>query len=529
MRYKKSCQPNEIKNEYTPESYFSITLPRGILDLHTFTLHYKGNPANYKHTDVTTVVRKTFDAGANVNDVAETITINAHGWLDGQEVRYSNLGNANLPGLTNNTTYYVRNPGVNTIQLSLTLAGLPIAIAPGTAGQLHEISQTTSQQFPRTIRRFFPRLSSSIISDLVIKVNDQEVQNTREYNMLFAILNDIHKEYDDIDSTASDTVQEHFFSTGTGIIGNVSRIQAVTRPVGNTDRYFPGSKKSYFIDKWLGFLNEGNRYFDARDKDIKIIIKLAPANILYRGINSLDPIGVPDYTINTVQEYNPDYVISDIRASIDMLDEMPVSLPDFVYNDYTYTQGGYLLDNKTSTTTFETYKPIKWVLGTFSHPNRLVDQELILQHCHNNTTRYGSLVKNTVTLADINAKTPNSTLFSYDVAKAQKDSYLLNSSIYFVRSGDGLLSCMYKMNNYDLTPPLDTIACYSETKKAFASAYKKVTNIYSFESEFFANAINVDDNSDTYKRIDWEVYVDPSKPNQQGGYPMLFTCFKNKL
>jgi hypothetical protein len=526
MRFKKSVQPNEIKNEYTPETYFSINLPRAILDLHTFTLFYRANSANYQHTDVTTVVRKTFDAVSAVNDAAETITIAGHGWAEGQEVKYSNNGFGNLPGLTNGTTFFVKSPTVNAFQLALTSGGLSVAIGPGTAGQLHEISQTLTGQFPRVTRRFLPRLSSSIISDLVIKINDQEIQNTKEYGMLFAILNDIRKEYDDLDSTAADTVQEHFFNTA-GIIGNISRIQAVTRPSGNTDKYYPGSKKSYFIDKWVGFLNEGNRYFDARDKDIKIIIKLAPANILYRGINSLD-VTATDYTPNVVKEYPPDYVVTDIKASVDVLDEMPVMPGDFIYNDYSYTQGGFLNNSKISTTSFETNKSVNWVLGTFSNPNRTVDQELILQHCHKNDTQYGALVKNTVTLADINAKTPNSTLYSYEVAKNQKDSYLLNSSMYYMRSGDGISTCQYRLNNYDLTPPLDVISCYTETKKAFASDYKRVSNIYSFESEFFCNAIAIDDKSEEFKKIDWDIVIDPSK-TQVGGYPMLFCCFKNKL
>jgi hypothetical protein len=168
------------------------------------------------------------------------------------------------------------------------------------------------------------------------------------------------------------------------------------------------------------------------------------------------------------------------------------------------------------------------VLGTFSHPDRLKDQELILQHC-NTDAKYGSLVKNTLTLDEINSNTPNSTLYSYEVAKAQKEAYLLNSSGYFIRSGDGILTTKYKLNNYELTPDTDVLACYSETKKLFNTPYKKVQNMYSFESEFFCNAIAIDDNSEDFKRVDWEVSIDPTKKNKLGGYPMVFYSFKNKL
>jgi hypothetical protein len=525
MRFKKSCQPNEIKNEYQPDTTFSITLPRGIIDLHTFTLYYKANPANYKHIEtVDTTTNMTFLSDA-VDPTAgiENITKPFHGYDDDTEVIYIRGASASI-GLTNNTTYYIVNTTRDEFQLADGLGNL-MNLTAGTAGQIHTLKFVNRSY--RTIRRFLPRLSSSIISDLIIKINNQEIQNTREYNMLFAILNDLTKEYDDIDSTSPDTVQEHLY-TASGSIGNISKIQAVSRNAANTDKYFPSNKVSYFIDKWAGFLNEGNRYFDAREKDVKIIFRLAPANILYRGINSLDTPGA-DIVVNDITEYPPDYVISDIRASVDLLDDMP-DMPQFIYNDYQYVQGNYLPNNKVSTTSFETNKPVNWVLGTFTHPDRLKDQELILQHCHNNTTRYGTQVKNSLTLAEINSKSQNSTLYSYELAKTHKEAYLLNSSGYFLRSGDGILSTKYKLNNYELSPDTDILSCYSESKKLFNTPYKKVQNMYSFESEFFCNAIAIDDNSeDSYKRIDWEVNVDPSKTNRLGGYPMLFYSFKNKL
>jgi hypothetical protein len=486
-------------------------------------LYYKANCANFRHYDVVDTTTNIAFLSNNVDAANELVNMPAHGYANDTEVIYIR-GASDSIGLTNNTTYYIVNTTTNTFQLADDLGNF-MNLTAGTAGQSHTLKVVN--RYYKTIRRFLPRLSSSIISDLIIKIDNQEVQNTREYNMLFAILNDLTKEYDDIDSSSPDTVQEHFY-TPLGDIGNVSKLQPVSRDITNEDKYFDSNKVSNFIDKWAGFLSEGNRYFDARDRDVKIIFKLAPASILYKGINTVDIAGT-DIIVNTIREYTSDYVISDIKASVDTLDDMP-AMPQFVYNDYQYVQGGYLTNNKLSTTSFETYKPINWVLGTFTHPNRLEDQELILQHCHKNTVRYGSLVKNTLTLADINQKAQNSTLYSYEVAKAQKESYLLNSSAYFIRSGDGILSTKYKLNNYELTPDTDVLACYSETKKLFNTPYKKVQNMFSFESEFFCNAVGIDDNSeDTYKRVDWEVSVDLSKRNKIGGYPILFYSFKNKI
>jgi hypothetical protein len=93
MRFKKSFQPNENKNEYTPDTYFSINLPRGILDLHSFTLNYKANPANYKHVNITQIIRKTFSATiTGITAATDTITIVGHGWAEGQVVKYLNKG-----------------------------------------------------------------------------------------------------------------------------------------------------------------------------------------------------------------------------------------------------------------------------------------------------------------------------------------------------------------------------------------------------------------------------------------------------
>jgi hypothetical protein len=525
MRFKKAVQPNEIKNEYSPDTYFTMTLPQAILDLHTFTLNYKANPANYKHTNVTTILRKTFDSATAIAAATDFITINAHGWVDGQAVTYLNKGNTNIQNLANNTVYIVRNSTPNTFQLSVTPTSAIIDINVGTG--IHELFQTTTFAFNRVVRRFLPRLSSSIISELSINIDNQDVQNTKEYNMLANILNDIKNEDDKIDSTASDSCQDHFYTTGTGVIGNISRLQALPKPQGNIDKYYPANRKSYFIDNWLGFLGEGNRYYDARNKNITIRFKLAPASILYRGINTLD-VASADYIINDEVTYPPDYVLSDIIGTVDVLDEAPYELNEpFLYNDYTYTQGGHVNARNIVSTTLETYKPVNWLLGTFCHSDRIVDQELILSHCHNETARYGSLIKNTLTLADINAKVPNSTLYSYDIAKYQKDSYLLNSSMYFSRNC-GLQTSQFKLNNYDITPLLDPLMCLSITKQCFATEYKRVQNIYNFETQFFANAILIENNTEDFKNFEWNVTIDNNKYSKIL-YPMLFCCFKNKL
>lgn len=421
MRFKKSIQPNEIKNFYTPNSYFSIKLPRAKLDLHSFTLYYDGLPSN----------------------VGKTAT--------------------------------------------------------------------------RTTQRFFPRLSSCVIDELIIKIGSQVKQYTREYNMLHAILNDINKEYDDLDGTAFDTIQEHRFNNDY-IIENKLKILAITELLDKFDDRF---KESFFISEWLGFLQQGSsQYFDATNNDIEITIKLAPPNILYRGIKGSTDV----YT----DVYAPDYRLSNIYATIDILDDIPEQPKEYQFLDYKYTQGEYNEHNKISSTSFQIDKPIKYLLGTFSTKGRLDDDELQLMHANSsNTAAFGGVLRDTITLTNYNNKIPNGLLYSYEVAKFQKDPYLLNSSAYFVKDGLGISYCQYKMNTYDLTPQMNILSCYNETKKCFNSKYKKVISLPSFESDFFVNAIKVDDNTEELKDITWEVHSKPLK--DVGGTPMLFCCFVNKI
>ena len=380
----------------------------------------------------------------------------------------------------------------------------------------------------RTIRRFFPRLSSSVIQELTIKINNNTVvQDIKEYNMLFNILNDINKEYDDIDSTTFDTVQE-VGTLPTGVIRNIPKLNAINRNNGDNFKYLDGNKKTFFIDKWLGFLGENNsQYLDCTDIDVQIIIRLAPASILYQGFNSLDNTADPNYIFSS--QFDPDYLLTDIYATIDVLDEIP-AVSEFLYKDYQYVQGTFLPKNKKSLTSFKTNKPIDWVLGTFANVERNTDTGLQLMHANSDVTKFGPLMKNS--LADIgeyNNTTPLALLYSYEVSKFQKDPYLLNSSIYLDRTGCGIQWCRYRLNSYDLTPRQDIIACYNETKKCFGSDYKKVQSILSFEENFFANAIRLDDTSSDLKNIEWEVEYDPKKRNISGGTPMLFYCYTSKL
>ena len=532
MRFKKRIDLNEIKSEYQPNTYISFNLPRKKLDLHSLSLYYTGNPAVYSHVAASGAITafETFTASSRTNILLfanSRMTFYNHNLYTGLKVTYHSNGGNPVAPMVNGTDYWVIKIDDDNIRLATSeanaLAGNFLAFTARGTGTAHTLEYATGDF--KTINRFFPRLSSSIIQEMTVKIKNDTTQDTvtqyiQEYNMLYAILNDIYKEYDDIDSTSQDTVQEHYIDNS-GYIANVSKLQAVPRAQTYVEKYSDANKRKFYIDNFLGFLGQGNRYIDATNMDIQVTIKLAPPNILYRGIQSVPGVA-------NLVTYEPDYRLSDVYATVDVCDEIPMA-SEFVYKDYQYIQGTYLPDNKRVLTSFQSHKPIEWVLGTFANQDRFVDSELQLMHANTDEAKFGLLMRPNIDITNLNDKVPNELLYSYEVAKFQKDPYLLNSSIYFDRQGKGIRWCRYRNNSYDLTPMQDIIACYNETKKCFSSDYKKVCSVYSFEENFFANAVRLDDTSSELKNIEWEVEINPSATNTSGGTPMLFCCFMNKL
>ncbi|MAY05555.1 MAG: hypothetical protein CMB25_08190 [Euryarchaeota archaeon] len=87
-----------------------------------------------------TITTVTAAAAAGPIDYStETITISSHGFSNGDEVKYSNNGGANIGGLTTGTNYFVVSASTNTLKLAATSGGTAINLtAPsGTLGTGH--------------------------------------------------------------------------------------------------------------------------------------------------------------------------------------------------------------------------------------------------------------------------------------------------------------------------------------------------------------------------------------------------------
>jgi hypothetical protein len=534
MRYKKALLPNELNDVYHPNQRFSITLPRKKLDLSSFTLYYDGNAAVDRHSIVYNSVRiLNFPTQAGTPLVSRVTpannTLNITGHALGptnsyHHVFYRTNGNPAIPGMTNESLYILKVFGANSVlvlESSTTETFTDVEVTLGTTATGEHTFEILNRKFT-TVPRLFPRLSSCVLNEVIVSIDNKVVQHLNEYNTLSAILNDIHKDSDDIDSTSSDTTQNITLSNA-GHLTKSSKIFGKERTAANIlSKYLDENKKTFFINKWLGFLGESSRYFDATDKEVKLTFKLEQPNILYKGLN----YGVAEQTQTVSQTdltpyvFNPDYELYNIKATIDVLDDIPAT-NNFVFRDYGLQLGSYLDNNKKSMTQMSISKPVEYVMGTFKQPNYMTTNTgLQLMKCNTDTDRFGQI---------LNHQFQEDADYSYEIALDRKEPYVLNSSYWFSHSGDGIRYCSYKWNNYDLTPQMDLISCYHETKKCFNTDYKKAASIQSFEADFFVNAIRVDDNSNEYKQISWEVEIDDSKPNKKGGQPMLFVCYMNNL
>lgn len=548
MRYKKSILPNEANNVYVPKQQFSITLPRKKLDLSTFTLHYSGNTSCVQHlitfndtgvrkeviTNIGTAVAPVYsvDTAANV----WSITIPAHGLGNADDIAhviYDANGQTPIAPLVSGNRYILRvvnNDTVRVLNPSVSNAYDTTIIQLSSRGTGTQYFKKLERKY-KSISRNFPRLASCVLTDVSVSIENRQIQHLRQYNTLASILNDIQNEYDDVDSTTPDSIKQIKYSTTANLLME-SKILPFTRTSTQLGKYVDSQKQQFFISKWLGFLGESSRFFDATNQEVKITFKLAPPNILYKGLTATDEIVIPhqlSYTDTTPYVYDTDYELYDIKATIDVLDDIPL-IDKFVFKDYSVQEGLYVASNKKSLTLLSIDKPVEWVLGTFKQPDyETSDTGLQLMHCNSITAKFGESIKSKLTIDDINALRPKDLAFSYEISKLQKDPYVLNSSLWFSHQGDGIRYTKYRWNGYDLTPNMNMTMCYSETKKCFNTDFKKVPSILSFEADFFANAVRVDDNSTEYKKIEWEVEVDETKPNRKGGQPMLFCCYMNQL
>lgn len=337
-------------------------------------------------------------------------------------------------------------------------------------------------------KRFMPRLSQSIIQELDIHIDNRPVQRIKEYNYLFNILNDGLNEYDDIDGNKTDTIM-------------YNKIDNTNNATSINDLYFGDENKyNYFIDKYIGFLNDV-KILDCRNKTVKVVIKLAPKWITFKGI---------DFDSGTVVETYNDYKyrIRNVFANIDVIspDEFVAKETDIVFEDYKYVEG-LKETNKNTVLSLKHKGNINYILSSFKDYDAETDTGLQFIGANEDETKFGTL--------DLTA--------SQEERKIKYNTNLLNNSLYFKRNGLNIKNCQYKLNGQDITPLMSITEIYNLAKKFFGGM-KRVKTIDSFQNDFFCFPIDLGQvPDDMISEIEFAVKADNNNPN--GGTGIMFLSY----
>ena len=362
------------------------------------------------------------------------------------------------------------------------------------------------------IKRFMPRLSQSIIQELTVSVNNVPIQQIKEFNLLFNILNDGMKKDDDIHSDKIDTLQYSYIDSN-----NVANTKCDF-----TDNTSPAVKDplvyKYFIDKFIGFINDV-KYLDCRNKNVKISIRLAPKWITYRGI------AISGASLTDTYGANYKYRIRNVYANLDILspDDRVSKEDKITYQDFKYMAGVNGADKNTFTTIKHTGN-INYILSTFTDANRETDSGLQLAKCNANESVYGVLIKDSLTtFTELNAGELTKNMASSDYIKILEYENLLNNSLWFKRNGLNIKNCQYRLNGQDITPLMNVMDIFNLAKEFFGDM-KRVQSIHSFQNEFFCMPMKVGELADDMvSEIEWITNSDNKLAN--GGTPIMFVCF----
>ena len=388
------------------------------------------------------------------------------------------------------------------------------------------------------LKRFMPRLSQSIIQELNVSVNNNPIQQIKDFNLLFNILNDGKHEDDEIHSERTNTMTYSYIDDDNLVQVNHDLVS--TTLLADYKGTEPLVYK-YFINKFLGFINDV-KFLDCRDKNIKISIRLAPKWITYRGFDNpdaqfkakLDANGdvVLDAEGNEIMEPwqevrntlfgdNHKYRLRNVHANINIVspDEDVPFEKNIRFEDFKNIKGVKGSDKNTYLS-IKHKGNINYILSTFTDENRETDAELQLYGCNAN---FGKLLPESATIDDLNDGLYSALMMSPEFVKVLRMENVLNNSIYFKRNGLNIKSCQYRLNGQDITPIMNMMEIYNLAREFFGGM-KRVHSTVSFQNEFFCMPISVGKIEDgMLSEIEWIVNADSKSAN--GGEPIMFVCY----
>ena len=146
----------------------------------------------------------------------------------------------------------------------------------------------------------FPRNSASIIDTITVFINGQVFENIVSYNHLFNLIMDNTTGYNYNCSgiralECSDPSILYTLNPTTEAI--TAAVQGTA--TGTTDATVCDTKRPVQIRNWVGFLGSCNRVIDLTNVEFVVEIRMASANIMFKGIDATTPTNItPSYTID---------------------------------------------------------------------------------------------------------------------------------------------------------------------------------------------------------------------------------------
>ena len=390
----------------------------------------------------------------------------------------------------------------------------------------------------RSILRFLPKLSSGVIDEITISRDNVIIQNIKNYNYIDCLLHDLTKDDDDEPQRLyTDTIRKRdirYSSVGAVTAVNDPIVASVIRPISLSGQWwetdignivaYKNSYDTYFVSRWLGFLNM--RYLDARNHKYTIQIKLAQREIMYNGLYYTTTFT----TDVTFSDATARYRLRNPYFIFDVLSEPPAEGFDNMFMHYDSVLGFDDYNSKKTCISIETNEPVIYALGTFTKPqSRSTIGHLQMAHLNlDATTIHGQrLTDNIDSFTKITNAQPLDKTFTVKKAIIEGELSILNNSAFFDRCGTAVLSAFFKLNSFKLCPDMNIVDIYNQTKKYLRTDMKRITSISQFKNNFFAHIVGIDDMSEDYKKIEWNVKHDMvalTDTKVAGGAPLLMIC-----
>lgn len=376
------------------------------------------------------------------------------------------------------------------------------------------------------LKRFLPRLSASIIQTLTVSKDGVVIQEIKDYNVIFNIINDCMREDDNIDGNRPDTLNYAFIDDE-----NIPRrvCDFISTPDGPASMPL---KYSFFISSFLGLINESSsNILDCSKHTYKISILLAPRSITYRGINNQSELVA--FPVREYKDYH--YYISNVFANVEIYPESTPVQPSIAFKHYEVVKD-VNQDTKNTNLSYKHKGKLDYLIASFVVMGNY-DTGLQLHKCNENEGIFEEKFKNTYLNLDAYTASPVSTTsVSSKAVKNLSTENNLDNSLYFKRAGSNIKSSQFFINGQAITPSMDIAQIYGHAKEFFNNQMTRVKTISSFEHEFFVFPLMISQMEDDYStEIVWECtegrrtgYNNQSVSSSKV-YPILILCNHKKI